>query len=73
MTYPHDDVRAELSRWLERRIDVAEDPQLAAFFEVAAIPTAILLDGEGLILDRVVGFVKPADFVARLLEAKQSL
>ena len=69
VTYPHPDVREELAGWLERRADVAVEPELAAVFGVAAIPTAVLLDGEGRVLDRVVGFVEPADFLSRLSAA----
>ena len=70
VTYPHADVRAELSEWLERRADIVEERELAATFEIAAIPTAVLLDYDGRILDRVVGFVDPADFQKRLSSAR---
>lgn len=70
VTYPHPDVKTELSGWLERRSDVAEEPDLAAAFEVAAIPTAVLLDYDGRVLDRVVGFVQPSDFQERLTSAR---
>ncbi len=72
VTYPHPDVRAELSGWLKRRADVTEEPRLAAAFEVVAIPTAVLLAGDGRILDRVVGFVEPGHLLERLERAKQS-
>ena len=72
VTYPHPDVQAELSGWLKRRADVTEEPQLAATFEVVAIPTAVLLAGDGRILDRVVGFVEPGHLLERLERAKQS-
>ena len=72
VTYPHPDVRRELSGWLQRRADVTEEPDLAAAFEIAAIPTAVLLDDEGRILDRVIGFVQPEDFLARLAEARRA-
>ena len=70
VTYPDPDVRSELSSWVEHRIDVAEEPELAALFEVAAIPTALLLDPDGRVLDRVVGFVPPAGFKERLAAAR---
>ena len=69
VTYPHPDVQQELSRWLQRRADVVDEPELAAAFEVAAIPTAVLLSPDGRVLDRVVGFVQPDDFVERLSSA----
>ena len=70
VTYPHEDVKAELSSWLERRVDITEERELAEAFEVAAIPTAVLLDTDGRILDRVVGFVEPDDFRKRLSGAR---
>jgi thioredoxin-related protein len=69
VTYPHPDVRRELTGWLQRRADVVDEPELATIFEVAAIPTAVLLSPDGRILDRVVGFVQPEDFLARLSSA----
>ena len=70
VTYPHTDVKRELSRWLQRRVDVADEPGLAKTFEIAAIPTAVLLDAGGKVLDRVIGFVSPSDFVERLSGAR---
>ena len=70
VTYPHEEVKAELSSWLERRVDITEERQLAAVFEVAAIPTAVLMDHDGRILDRVIGFVEPSDFRKRLSDAR---
>ena len=72
VTYPHPDVRRELSGWLERRADVVAERELATAFDVVAIPTAVLLAPDGRILDRVVGFVSPEDFVARLEETRDS-
>jgi len=69
VTYPHPDVQKELSRWLQRRADVVAEPALAAAFQVAAIPTAVLLSSDGRILDRVVGFAPPDDFLTRLTGA----
>jgi thioredoxin-related protein len=70
VTYPHTDVQAELSSWIQRRFDVTEERELAAAFDVVAIPTAVLLDGSGRVLDRVIGFVEPEAFLARLAGAK---
>ena len=70
VTYPHPDVQRELSGWIQRRADVVAEPELAAAFEVAAIPTAVLLSPDGRILDRVVGFVQPNDFLDRLSSAR---
>ena len=70
VTYPDPRVRAELSRWVRRRVDVADDPGAAAAFDVVAIPTAVLLTPDGRVLDRVIGFVPPADFLRRLAAAR---
>jgi len=67
VTYPDAGVRAELAAaWLEYRVDVTERKAVAELFEIAAIPTGVLMDVDGGVLDRVVGFVEPGDFVKRL-------
>ena len=72
VTYPHPDVQTELAGWLQRRVDVTIERELASLFEVEAIPTAIVLDGSGHIRDRIVGFVKPEGFLERLQQARQA-
>lgn len=71
VTYPDPRVRAELSHWLERRVDISKERDLAAAFQVAAVPVAILLDPDGRVLDRVTGFVPPTDFRERLRGARE--
>ncbi len=72
VTYPDSEVRAELEgRWLERRVDVTQARELAELFEVAAIPTAVLLDSAGRVFNRVVGFVDPEDFLDCLRIARK--
>ena len=71
VTYPDPEVKAELSHWLRRRVDVSKEHELAAAFQVAAVPTAVLLDGAGLVLDRVIGFVEPTGFRQRLSGARE--
>ena len=71
VTYPDPGVKAELSHWLERRVDVSKERDLAAAFQVAAVPTAVLLDPDGRVLDRVIGFVQPGDFLERLSSARE--
>ena len=70
VTYPDHEVKAELSNWLVRRVDISRERDLAAAFQVAAVPTAVLLDHDGRILDRVIGFVQPAEFRRRLRGAR---
>lgn len=72
MTYPDPDVRAELEEWIEHRTDVTEDPDLTATVDVSVIPTALLVDEEGRILDRIVGFLEPEAFLERLKSARTS-
>jgi thioredoxin-related protein len=72
VTYPDPKVKAELSGWLRRRADVAEEFELATTFEIAAIPTAVILDGSGAVLDRVIGFLPPEEFLARLAAARRT-
>jgi len=71
VTYPDPEVKAELSNWLERRVDISKERELAGAFQVAAVPTAVLLEHDGRILDRVIGFVQPADFRQRLSTARE--
>jgi hypothetical protein len=72
VTYPDPRVKAELARWLQRRVDVAVEPKLAASFGVAAIPTAVVVDGEGRIRDRIVGFVEAGAFLERLVRSREN-
>lgn len=73
VTYPHPDVRDELSRWIERRADIVAERELATAFGVSAVPTAVLLDHDGRVLDRVVGFVPPDAFRSRLSSARREV
>ena len=73
VTYPHPEVQNELARWIERRADVVVERELAATFGIATIPTAVLLDHDGRILDRVVGFVQPDEFRNRLSAVRSGL
>jgi thioredoxin-related protein len=70
VTYPDSEVEAEPSHWLRRRVDISKERELAETFQVAAVPTAVLLDHDGLVLDRVIGFVEPIGFRQRLSRAR---
>jgi thioredoxin-related protein len=70
VTYPHQGVKDEIARWIEWRADVVDERELATAFGVSAIPTAVLLDHDGRVLVRVVGFVPPDVFVGRLSTAR---
>jgi thioredoxin 1 len=39
-----------------KELDVEEDAQLASQYGISSVPTLLLVDAEGNILDRVVGF-----------------
>ena len=69
VTYPHPEVQEELAAWLKRRVDVAAERELATAFGVEAIPMAFLLEPDGRVLDRIVGFVFPDDERAQVLLA----
>ena len=70
VTYPHPDVKSELTYWVARRSDITQERDLATAFEIAVIPTAVLLGHDGRILDRVLGFLPPDDFRQRLSRAR---
>ncbi len=62
---------AEVNDLLERyfvRIEVNVDRQkeAAAWFGGYAVTETCILDGEGSLIDRIVGFMEPGDFAARL-------
>jgi thioredoxin-related protein len=63
VTHPHPAVRAALGSWLEQRIDVSAEPELARVFGVHGVPALLALDGDGRILGRRTGFVEPRDLV----------
>ncbi len=74
MTYPDPQVREELERWVVIRLDVSEHDALARdHFGVSAIPTALAVDADGNVLDRIVGFVEPSAFRARVRASRQEL
>ena len=66
VTHPHPAVRAALSSWLEQRVDVNAEVEVARALGVHAVPTLVVLDGDGRILGRRAGFVEPAAMVAWL-------
>lgn len=73
VTHPHRTVRAALAGWLEQRIDVSSEAEVARLLEVRAVPACLALDGEGRVLGRRQGFVEPADFVEWLESTRAHL
>ena len=67
VTYPDSRVAEEMSQnWVDTHIDVVDVPGLAQLFAVHAIPTAVAVRADGVVIDRVEGFAAPSDFLARL-------
>jgi len=71
VTHPHPAVRAALGGWLEQRIDVSAEAELAGVFGIHGVPALLALDGDGRVLGRREGFVEPADLV-RWLETMRA-
>jgi thiol:disulfide interchange protein len=66
VTYSDTRVKQELACWVLVQVDVADHPEVAGLFEVAAIPVAVAVTADGVELGRVENFVEPAAFRARL-------
>jgi len=66
VTHPHPAVRAALASWLEQRVDVSVEAEVARALGVHGVPTLVALDEGGRILGRRAGFVEPAALVAWL-------
>jgi thioredoxin-like negative regulator of GroEL len=70
VTHPHPAVRSALSSWLEQRIDVSAEAEVARSLGVHAVPTLVALGDDGRILGRREGFVEPAALVEWLEAAR---
>lgn len=66
VTYPHEQVKQELTNWVVVKIDVAEHRELAQSFEVVGIPVAIVVTPAGDEIDRLENFIEPTSFRSRL-------
>ena len=73
VTYPHPDVKVELSSWLQRRADVVEERELTSAFGVEAIPTAVLLDPDLKISDHVLAQPNPRRYAARQIQRAKEI
>ncbi len=68
-TYSQASVRNSLSEYIALKVDVDKHPdtdELLKKYDVYGIPTAIILGGDGIELDRVIGFMPPGEFVEKL-------
>ena len=70
VTYPATKVRDELARWVFSKVDITEQKEMAAAFQVKAVPIAIAVSGDGRMLKRIPNFVEPDPFEAALREAR---
>ena len=73
VTYPDPEVKKELLNWLEVRVDVSLQKEVAGLFSVAAIPVALAVTAEGQIVGRLVGFLEPESFKKKIASLRQGL
>ena len=73
VTYPNPEVNKELERWLQVHVDVSLQKEVAEVFDVAAIPLALAITGEGKILGRLLGFMEPEPFKKEIAALRESL
>ena len=72
VTYPHPKVRNELENWVEDKVDISEQPEVARLFDVSAIPVAVALAPDGSVLNRRLNFVEPDEFQSWLREVRST-
>ena len=66
-TFSDSDVRHHLNSLVSMRLDAEkEGVELAEYFEVDSYPTMVFLDSSGYELDRVIGYLPPEKFMARV-------
>jgi hypothetical protein len=65
-TFDHIAVRDELELWCVDRIDIAENPEAATFYNVDTYPVAFALTPEAKLMDRFDDIAKPETFVKAL-------
>jgi hypothetical protein len=70
VTYPDTGVKRELANWVFVAVDIAERREVAELMEVAGIPVAVALTGDGDELGRIENFVEPVMFRTRLIELR---
>jgi thiol:disulfide interchange protein len=71
VTYPDAGVKQELADWVFVSVDIAEHRKVAELFEVAGIPVAVAVTGDGDELGRIEDFVKPGGFRKQLEGLRQ--
>lgn len=65
---PHPGVRDALENFVLLRVDTDQFPEAARFYAVSAMPTLLVLDGEGQERQRFVGIQDVEEFARRLVE-----
>lgn len=71
VTYPDATVARELSGWEVGKIDVSKSPEAARLFGVPAVPAAVAVSRDGIVLGRIEGFVAPEAFRAQLRKLRR--
>lgn len=66
-TLRNSDVRTALDKqFIFFELDVDKEKEAARWFGGKAIPETIVLSSEGTIIDRIVGFIGPKEFLERV-------
>jgi thiol:disulfide interchange protein len=68
-TYSQPQVQKVLDKFLYLNVDVDHHPQkdiLLQQYNIKGVPTAIILNGDGQEIDRIIGFLPPEKFVPRI-------
>jgi thiol:disulfide interchange protein len=71
VTYPDASVMRELANWVFVSVDIAERREVAELMEVAGIPVAVAVSGDGEELGRIENFVEPGGFRKQLEGLRQ--
>jgi|GEM_PF-3261049 len=71
VTYPDAGVKQELANWVFLSVDIEEHREVAELFEVAGIPVAVAVTGDGDELGRIESFVEPGGFRKQLESLRQ--
>ena len=69
-TFPAPEVQALKDKFVWVRVDTDKDPETARKYEVGPIPDVLVLDSNGKVLDRQLGFRPPAEMAEFLEKAR---
>ena len=68
-TFPAPEVQALKDKFVWARVDTDATPEPARKYNIEGLPTILVLDGNGKVLARLAGYLKPAEMAAFLLGA----